>query len=493
MKGERSSKEAPSRCAALPYRMGDGGVEVLLVTARSTGDWIIPKGKIDRALGPRETAREEALEEAGVEGEIGLSPFDEYRHGGGDDDPLVAVFLLRVTQELSTWVEAEERDRAWMPIRQAAERVTDPGLARILSAAAVHLATSGRAAADGPPASPDATPPGPARRAFTPGRLGLLVLAALGVVSLAAWALTSRQSGRRHGGDGRDAVGVVAAAAEPGDRDGGAAAPGDSTCRVEGASVALPRRLSEASGIAAGRRSPDVLWSHNDSGEPLLYAFSADGRALGVVRVTGADMENWEDVAAGPCASGSCLYVADIGDNAASRPSTTVYRVPEPAPTDAQTGPAEAFHATYPDGPQDAEALFVLPDGGVYIVTKGETGPIAVYRFPQPLRAGTQVRLERVAELAGAVTRRRDRITGASASPDGRWVALRTLGELALYRTADLLRGDAGAPIRVDLGSLNEPQGEGVGWGPGGTVYLSSESGKKSHPGSLARLSCTVS
>jgi 8-oxo-dGTP pyrophosphatase MutT (NUDIX family) len=494
VKDERSSKEAPSRCAALPYRMGDGGVEVLLVTARSTGDWIVPKGKIDRALGPRETAREEALEEAGVEGEIGLSPFDEYRHGGGDDDPLVAVFLLRVTRELPTWVEAEERDRAWMPIREAAGRVADPGLARILSAAGVHLATASPAASDGARAGSDAAPSGTARRAFTPGRLGLLVLAALGVVSLAAWALTSRQSGRR---DGRDAVGVMAAAAEQGDRGGGpaggAAAPGDSTCRVEGASVALPGRLSEASGIAAGRRSPGVLWSHNDSGEPLLYAFSPDGRALGEVRVTGAGVKDWEDVAAGPCASGSCLYLADIGDNAASRPSATVYRVPEPAPTDGQTRPAEAFHATYPDGPQDAEALFVLPDGGIYIVTKGETGPIAVYRFPQPLRAGAQVRLERVAELAGAATKRKDRITGASASPDGRWVALRTLGELALYRTADLLRGDVGAPIRVDLSSLNEPQGEGVGWGTGGTVYLSSESGKKNHPGSLARLSCTVS
>jgi|GEM_PF-240425 len=495
VKGERSSKEAPTRCAALPYRTGEGGVEVLLVTARSTGDWIIPKGKIDRDRGPRETAREEALEEAGVEGEIGLSPFDEYRHGGDDDDPLVAVFLLRVTDELPTWAEEEERDRAWMPIRQAAERVADPGLARILSAAAVHLATTSPTVSDSTPAGPDATPRGPARRMFTPGRLGLLVLAALGLVSLAAWALTSRQNG--HGDGGRNAADVMAAVAEPRDRGEGSAgdavAAGDSTCRVEEASVALPRRLSEASGIAAGRRSPGVLWSHNDSGEPLLYAFSADGSALGVVRVTGADMENWEDVAAGPCASGSCLYLADIGDNAASRPSTTVYRVPEPAPTDGQTRPAEAFHATYPDGPQDAEALFVLPDGGIYIVTKGETGPIAVYRFPQPLRAGAQVRLERVAELAGAATKRKDRITGASASLDGRWVALRTLGELALYRTADLLRGDAGAPIRVDLSSLNEPQGEGVGWGTGGTVYLSSESGKKNHPGSLARLSCTLS
>ena len=124
-------------------------------------------------------------------------------------------------------------------------------------------------------------------------------------------------------------------------------------------------------------------------------------------------------------------------------------------------------------------------------MTKGETGPIAVYRFPQPLRPGAQVLLERVAELVGAATPRKDRITGASASPDGRWIALRMLGALDIYRTADLLRGEVRSPIRVDLSALEEAQGEGVGWGPAGALYLSSEGGKKNSPGSLARLSCT--
>jgi hypothetical protein len=301
----------------------------------------------------------------------------------------------------------------------------------------------------------------------------------------------SRQSGGR--GAARNAV-VAASATKEAGRNGAAAAggvaAGDSVCRVEEASVALPRRLSEASGIAAGLRTPGVLWSHNDSGEPLLYAFGNDGGALGEVRVAGATLEDWEDVASGPCAGGSCLYLADIGDNQASRANVTVYRLPEPAPTDRESRPAEAFHATYPDGPQDAEAFFVLPDGAIYIVTKGETGPIALYRFPQPLRAGTSVALERVVELAGA-ERRRDRITGAAASRDGRWIALRTLHAVDFYHTAELLRGTPGTPIRVDLSALGEAQGEGVGWGPAGTLYLSSESGKKKTPGTLARLSCT--
>ncbi len=478
------SEGMPRRCAALPYRVREGIIEVLLITRRGRPGWIIPKGKVDRTLGPAESARHEAIEEAGVEGEPGPAPFDQYRHGGGADDPLVHVFLLRVTRELPTWPEAHERKRMWVRAQGAAGQVSDPGLARVLSAAAAYLpnerpAEAGAAPAAGPYAPPPPRPP--ARRVLTPLRIALALLA-LGVVAVAAFALASRQGGGRNAA--RNAVAAAPAAAA--DR----VAAGDSVCRVEGASVKLPERLSEASGIAAGLRTPGVLWSHNDSGEPVLYAFGNDGGLLGEVRVAGATLKDWEDVAAAPCAGGSCLYLADIGDNRASRANVTVYRLPEPAPTDRESRPAEAFHATYPDGPQDAEAFFVLPDGAIYIVTKGETGPIALYRFPQPLRAGASVTLERVVELAGA-ERRRDRITGAAASPDGRWVALRTLHAVDLYRAAELLRGAPGTPIRVDLRALGEAQGEGVGWGPAGTLYLSSESGKKKTPGTLARLSCT--
>jgi hypothetical protein len=424
---------------------------------------------------------------------VGSAPFDEYRHGGGDDDPRVLVFLLRVTRELESWPESRERERSWIRLGAAAGEVTDPGLARVLSSAASYLARDAPAA---PGAAPIVTPYGkplpPERRGGTTLRLGLVLLG-IALSAVAVSALVSRQGA--DAGDARNTVGVAPADTAERGRDGAvragqAALAGDSVCRVEGAPVALPDRLSEASGIAPGRRAPEVLWSHNDSGEPLLHAFTAAGVRLGEVRVTGATVRDWEDVASGPCAGGSCLYVADIGDNAASRRSITVYRLPEPAATDRESRPADAFHATYPDGRHDAEAMFVLPDGGIYIVTKGETGAIALYRFPQPLRAGATVALERIVALGGAA-RRRDRITGASASPDGGWVALRTLDSVELYRTAALLGGTPGAPIHVDLRPLAETQGEGVGWGPAGTVYLSSESGKKRTPGTLARLTCT--
>ncbi|HEX8361699.1 MAG TPA: hypothetical protein VF613_16400 [Longimicrobium sp.] len=261
-------------------------------------------------------------------------------------------------------------------------------------------------------------------------------------------------------------------------------------CRVETSGVALPETVHESSGVAA---AGGVLWTHNDSGDPALVAVGIDGGARGTVRVTGATVQDWEDVASGPCPGGRCLFVADIGDNAAARPRVTVYRVPEPAPGDAASRPAEAFHATYPEGPQDAEALFVTPDGTVYIVTKGETGPVAVYRFPQPMQAGTVARLERIRVLAGEQGQRRERITGASASADGQWVVLRTLRELSFYRARELTSPTAPAtPLVFDVSPLNEAQGEAVSFGGSGTLYLTSEGGKKKDPATLSRLSCTL-
>jgi hypothetical protein len=295
----------------------------------------------------------------------------------------------------------------------------------------------------------------------------------------------------RGGEGGRADVGRAAAPAAAVAAALPAAAPDTAAgvCRVEVQRVALPDAVHESSGVAA---AGGALWTHNDSGDPVLFALSPGGVARGQVRVTGARVTDWEDLAAGPCAAGRCLFVADIGDNQAARPGITVYRVPAPAPGDAATRPAEALNATYPGGPQDAEAIFVTPDGRVHVVTKGETGPVAVYRFPADARPGPPVRLERVRVLAGEQGKRRERITGAAASPDGRWVVLRTLRDLAFYRTPQLLDGAPGEPVTYDLTPLGEAQGEAVAWEDAGTLHLTSEGGSKKNPATLARLACTL-
>jgi hypothetical protein len=267
-----------------------------------------------------------------------------------------------------------------------------------------------------------------------------------------------------------------------------------SNCRPVGQLVRL-RDLSEASGVAASRRTPGVFWAHNDSGEPVIFALDLQGAVNGRVRVAGASVDDWEDIAVGPCPQGSCVYIADIGDNSGTRKHITVYRVVEPAPGEAATSPAEVFKAEYPDGPHDAESLFVAADSDVFLITKGSPGPVALYRFPRPLTTDRTSRLERIGTpVADAKTEAKDRPTAADVSPDGQWVAVRTTHFIAFYRTSDLIAGRWREAFRTDVSGLDEPRGEGVAFAGNDTLVLVGEAGGLLRgPGTFARLACTFS
>jgi hypothetical protein len=211
------------------------------------------------------------------------------------------------------------------------------------------------------------------------------------------------------------------------------------------------------------------------------------------VRVTGAKVEDWEDIAVGPCPQGSCLYIADVGDNSGNRDHVTVYRVPEPSPQDSNTAPTELFRARYAGGAHDAEALFVTPKSEVFIITKGDPGPIALYRFPRVLRSDAIMQLEQVgAPAATAKVSAQERPTAADVSQDAQWVAVRTTHRVVFYRTADLISGRWREAFRTDVISLQEPRGEGITFGAGGTVFLVGEGGAFSATGTFARLECTM-
>jgi len=89
--------------AALPV-MGSGDrVQVLLVTSRGTGRWIIPKGHPEKKMKPSEVAAMEAFEEGGVSGTVGKVPLGHYqsakRLASGTVVPCeVTVFRLDVTE-----------------------------------------------------------------------------------------------------------------------------------------------------------------------------------------------------------------------------------------------------------------------------------------------------------------------------------------------------------------------------------------------------------
>jgi hypothetical protein len=262
-------------------------------------------------------------------------------------------------------------------------------------------------------------------------------------------------------------------------------------CNPTGPLVRI-QQLPEASGVAVSRRSPDRLWAHNDSGEPLLLALDSRGAVTGRLRVSGATVEDWEAIAVGPCPSGSCIHIADIGDNDAERRTITIYRVPEPSEATGSVAVADVFRLAYPDGPHDAEALLVTPKGDVLIVTKGDTGPVAVFRVPETAKPGATARLLHVATATqSGKPSERERITDGAVSPSGDWAALRTTGAIAFHRVDELLSGKWQETSRVSLRALGEPQGEGIAFADETTLYVVGEGGGKKQPGTFARLTCT--
>jgi hypothetical protein len=262
-------------------------------------------------------------------------------------------------------------------------------------------------------------------------------------------------------------------------------------CLPERSTVVLPDALAETSGVAVSRTHAGVLWTHNDDGS-RLFAIDADGRVLSE-RSVQPELRDWEDIEVAPWAAGEwCLFCADAGDNAERREPgrARIMRVREPGLSADGAAPAEVFPIRFPDGPRDVEALFVLPGERVHVVTKGRQDPVTVYRYPGALRPDT-VTLEEVQRLGDGREPLLAQVTGASATPDGRRVAIRTYQSLQFYA----VEADTLVALRnglVNLRTLEEIQGEGVGLGDAGQVVLTSEGGPLGGPPSLRSLRCQL-
>jgi 8-oxo-dGTP pyrophosphatase MutT (NUDIX family) len=132
-------KPPPSRVqyAALPWRRNNSATEVMLVTSRGRGRWIIPKGWPMKRKAPYAAAAREALEEAGVVGQIGKDSIGSFSHKkllkqGGHAVVEVKVFALKVTGQRKTWPEKGERQVQWLSPSDAAKTVGEPVLANII-------------------------------------------------------------------------------------------------------------------------------------------------------------------------------------------------------------------------------------------------------------------------------------------------------------------------------------------------------------------------
>lgn len=128
-----------TQLAALCWRTGEAGREVLLVTS-SSGRWILPKGWPMDDRSPGKAALTEAWEEGGVRrGKVDRTPLGSYmalkRTTEGDDVPCRhKVFAIKVQKTSETWPESHRRDRRWVSVPEAMRLVDEQGLRDILAA-----------------------------------------------------------------------------------------------------------------------------------------------------------------------------------------------------------------------------------------------------------------------------------------------------------------------------------------------------------------------
>ena len=242
--------------------------------------------------------------------------------------------------------------------------------------------------------------------------------------------------------------------------------------------------IDESSGLACSRRSPDILWTHNDSGDqPRLYAFNRKGEHLATVAVTGATARDWEDLASFTRDGKPYLLVADVGDNMWARRFATLYVVPEPAldPTKRNVVAAArvetAIEFTYEGGPQNCEAVAVDVAGqAVYAINKVQEPSCQVFRLPlRPNPPGKPWVAKEVATLAIPT------VTAMDLSPDGRRAIVLSFlksreraYEYARRPDETWAAAFARTPRLIELPPLR--QGEAICYGADGqTLYLTSE------------------
>jgi 8-oxo-dGTP pyrophosphatase MutT (NUDIX family) len=145
-KASMSKAKTPNiQFAALPYRrLTNAAIEVMLITSRDTGRWVIPKGWQGEGLAGHDTAEREAREEGGLVGRMGEHPLGRYRYrkrlaDGSSVACTVEVFALEVERQLKSWPERKERRTQWFMLREAAAAVAEPDLAAMIRSLPKHL------------------------------------------------------------------------------------------------------------------------------------------------------------------------------------------------------------------------------------------------------------------------------------------------------------------------------------------------------------------
>lgn len=248
-------------------------------------------------------------------------------------------------------------------------------------------------------------------------------------------------------------------------------------------------QLNEGSGLAASRRNPGVLYTHSEKAAGTMLALDA---ATATVRAryslsSSSPIYDWEDIATGPCAAGSCIFAGDIGASRGTAARTTsqlfaIVRAPEPSVADAAlTG--DRFPFRYPSGacssaPNcDAEALMVHPASGeVFIITKVASGASALFSAGVlPASPAGTITLTKVADLTvppNTADANHASVTAASIHPTENRFLVRTYRAVYEYSAPSGGIAQAAKGARLSRPAPREAQGESLEYDLGGRAFF---------------------
>jgi 8-oxo-dGTP pyrophosphatase MutT (NUDIX family) len=130
-----SSDSAVRQAGAIPYKIVQDQVVFLLITSRRSGRWIFPNGELIEGMTPWALAAHEAFEEAGVTGEVDTKPVGSYRTmktlSIRRQPIVVALYPLRVEEQLAEWPEKGQRHRHWAILPEAKRLLSEAKLAEM--------------------------------------------------------------------------------------------------------------------------------------------------------------------------------------------------------------------------------------------------------------------------------------------------------------------------------------------------------------------------
>ena len=231
---------------------------------------------------------------------------------------------------------------------------------------------------------------------------------------------------------------------------------------VPAAKAVTPGIIDEASGIADSKANPGHVWVEQDSGNPnAIGLLSYNGSLAKSIHIKPATNRDWEDMAPGngPVDGENYIYLADIGDNNPGMTEYAIFRFIEPSSTTDTVFNCDKLRFQYPDGPHDAEAIFVdNATKDIYLITK-QDNPSKIYRLAYPQNTS----MINIAIAVGNLAY--NGVTGAALSPSGNELLVRS------YTSVNYWKRNNGETIAqmlsrtpITLTVAPEPQGEAICW-----------------------------